>query len=157
MNEKELITLDFDGVLHAYTTPFTTADKVEDGAVPGAIKWLLEALDEYDIAVFSARSSQPGGIPAMRQWLKRELILWLSGSTKVKDIIARAYLANYQPKTSDSHYEMCVWADGIVNRIQWPITKIPSKLYIDDNAHRFEGKFPKLSAIKDMNSWVKET
>lgn len=154
--DQETITLDFDGVIHAYTTPWESAEKIPDRAVPGAIEWLLEAMVLYDIAIFSARSSQAGGIPAMQAWLKKELILWLSDCKDVKEIIAKAYLANYQPETSDSNYEMCLWADGIVNQIQWPTTKLPSKLYIDDNAHRFEGQFPSLSDVRGMDSWVKE-
>ena len=36
-------TLDFDGVIHAYTSPWTNAETISDGPVPGALDQKPEA------------------------------------------------------------------------------------------------------------------
>ena len=155
MNEKKTVMLDFDGVLHSYTTPWVSAEIIPDRAVDGSIEWLLTALNSVEIAILSARSKEPNGIPAMQQWLKRELIRWL-GEGNVKTLLGKQQIAQYQPGDGSDSYELGVWADGIVNRCVWPTTKIPAALYIDDNGYRFEGKFPKLDKLLELESWVKE-
>lgn len=154
--DKPLITLDFDGVIHQYTTPWTTAEIIPDPPVEGAIDWLLQARCQYSIAILSARSAQPGGIVAMQRWLKRYLIRWLQAAGTVKQIQARHVLAGFDPQTSDSQQDLLEWADGIVNSITWPTTKLPSLLYIDDNGYRFEGRFPPVDKLHELESWVKD-
>ena len=34
------VLVDFDGVIHSYTSPFTTPDEIKDPPVPGAFEWL---------------------------------------------------------------------------------------------------------------------
>lgn len=63
------ISVDFDGVIHSYTSPWTTADEVRDPPVPGAMEWLVQASQRFIVCISSARSSQPGGIEAMKTWL----------------------------------------------------------------------------------------
>lgn len=152
---RETITLDFDGVIHAYITPWVSADVIPDDAIDGAIDWMFTAMSEYDLAILSARSTQDGGIPAMRAWLKKELIDWLTDTGSISATLEKYELAGFHPETTQLDYEMSVWADGIINRIQWPTSKIPSCLYIDDNGYRFEGRWPRLSEIAKMDSWVK--
>lgn len=73
MPHPKTICVDFDGVLHSYTSPFTTPDEILDPPVPGAIEWLnrMECEDEWVIAVYSSRSSHPKGISAMIAWLQQ--------------------------------------------------------------------------------------
>ncbi len=153
---KETITLDFDGVVHAYTSPWVSADKIPDGPVEGAIEWILTALQKYDIAIFSARSSQPEGIVAMQGWLRRELVKWLRGSSSLQEIQRRIDISGYQEEGGDERYSLLTWTDGIINAIKWPMTKIPSKLYIDDNAYRFDGQWPSIDTISSLQSWTEE-
>lgn len=75
MNEKKfvrIICIDFDGVLHSYTSGWQGADVVADPPVPGAIEWIRHMLydDGFDPQIYSSRSRQEGGIDAMRNWLK---------------------------------------------------------------------------------------
>jgi len=64
------ICVDFDGVLHAHMSPFTTPDVIADGPVDGAMEWLDAMIEEgFEIAVFSTRSGAPGGIDAMANWI----------------------------------------------------------------------------------------
>lgn len=69
---KPAVAIDFDGVLHAYTTTWTCPGEIHDGPTPGA----LEAVKEYeaagfDLIVYSARAQAPEGKAAIREWLKK--------------------------------------------------------------------------------------
>jgi hypothetical protein len=67
--DKPILSVDFDGVIHSYSSGWQGADVVPDPPVPGAIKWLARATDQWDVQIYSSRSSQVGGIDAMRTWL----------------------------------------------------------------------------------------
>jgi hypothetical protein len=82
MNKNPIICVDFDGVIHSYASGWQGADVISDEPVPGAIEWLMEHLPcpepicamapEYigpEVVIYSARSSQRGGIKAMQNWL----------------------------------------------------------------------------------------
>ena len=65
------ICIDFDGVLHSYKSEWQGADCISDPPVPGAIEWLdtLCRDDDIEVCIYSSRSSQNGGIEAMKAWL----------------------------------------------------------------------------------------
>lgn len=73
MSEPRKLTLavDFDGVIHSYTSPWQAASVIPDPPVPGAIDFLSRMLAIYNVAIFSSRNHQAGGITAMREWLNR--------------------------------------------------------------------------------------
>lgn len=70
MTYRKTLSVDFDGVLHSYQSPWVNARVIPDPPVPGAFDWLGQAVRSYQVAVFSSRSGQPGGIQAMRQWFQ---------------------------------------------------------------------------------------
>jgi hypothetical protein len=67
----KILCIDFDGVLHSYTSPWEGAGVIKDGPVPGAIEWLksLVVNDEFDPQIYSSRSKESEGIEAMKGWL----------------------------------------------------------------------------------------
>lgn len=69
---KKTIVVDFDGVLHSYTSGWKGATVVPDAPVDGALEWLAAAVERFDVAIHSSRSREKGGIEAMREWLLRE-------------------------------------------------------------------------------------
>ena len=69
---NKTIVVDFDGVLHAYTSGWKGATVIPDPPVAGAIAWLAAAVDRFHVAILSSRSRDKGGIAAMREWLVRE-------------------------------------------------------------------------------------
>ena len=69
---KPILCLDFDGVLHSYVSGWQGAGRVSDAAVPGAAYFLEEAVEAFEVHIFSARSNQEGGIGAMKEWLALE-------------------------------------------------------------------------------------
>ena len=66
---KPILCVDFDGVLHSYTSGWKGAGVVSDPPVDGAIRWLTKAVKVFDVAIYSSRSKDPDGIAAMRGWL----------------------------------------------------------------------------------------
>lgn len=69
MVSKPILCLDFDGVIHSYTSGWKGADVIPDPPVPGALQFMAEATKHFTVAIFSSRSNQLGGIEAMRRWL----------------------------------------------------------------------------------------
>lgn len=66
---KKTIVIDFDGVLHAYTSGWKGATSIPDPPVPQAFSFLAAAVERFDVAILSARSREAGGIDAMKTWL----------------------------------------------------------------------------------------
>ena len=62
---KPILCLDFDGVIHSYTSGWKGADVIPDPPVDGALDFLERASAHFDVQIFSSRSNQPGGIEAM--------------------------------------------------------------------------------------------
>jgi hypothetical protein len=65
---KPILSLDFDGVCHSYTSGWQGADVIPDPPVDGLFEFLGEAVEEFSIHIFSTRSQQEGGIEAMQDW-----------------------------------------------------------------------------------------
>ena len=67
---SKTILVDFDGVLHAYASPWQGADVISDAPVPDAIQWLERMLQDprFSVCIYSARSIVPAGIEAMKKW-----------------------------------------------------------------------------------------
>jgi hypothetical protein len=66
---KKTIAVDFDGVIHAYTSPWTKPEEISDGPMPGAVEWLKEISPHYQVVVFSSRAEEYAGHAAIRRWL----------------------------------------------------------------------------------------
>src|SRR5205085_10431106 len=63
------IVVDFDGVIHAYTSGWKGATVIPDPPVDGALAWIRSAVERFHVAILSARSREKGGIEDMREWL----------------------------------------------------------------------------------------
>jgi predicted kinase len=70
--KQRILTLDFDGVLHHYTTGWSEskggARYIPDPPVEGAFEFINDALNHFDVHVYSSRSGHKGGIDAMKEW-----------------------------------------------------------------------------------------
>jgi hypothetical protein len=66
------IAVDFDGVLHSYTTPWLSADMIPDPPVPGAIEWLNEITKRLTVVIHTTRGKDgsPFGRDAVQEWLR---------------------------------------------------------------------------------------
>ena len=72
---SKILCVDFDGVIHSYTSGWQGADVIPDPPVPGALEWLADMFDnpDYDVKIYSSRSKSDAGVDAMIDWLN----VWL--------------------------------------------------------------------------------
>ena len=124
----KIVTVDFDGVIHQYVSPWVAADVIPDPPVPGAMAFLRDIAEEYRVRIFSTRNSQEGGIAAMKEYIFQHLAEEF-GTEEAKRISAR---------------------------LKFPDSEKPkSHFFIDDRAFRFEGKWPTMDEIAAFRPWNK--
>jgi hypothetical protein len=133
-NHKKILCLDFDGVIHSYTSGWRGPRNIPDPPVPGAIefidKFIMEYCDcpdsicamappgEWELHIYSSRSRYWFAKRAMRRWL-------------VKHGLDRRF------------FEV----------IKFPTRKPPATLLIDDRALTFVGIFPAFESILEFKPW----
>jgi len=125
-NYKPILCLDFDGVLHSYSTGWKGATEIPDPPTDGAMEWLKELLEEdyFDVQIYSSRSRYEGGIQAMRKWLI-------------------------------DNFEAVGISDGKAYKLKFPTEKPPAFLQIDDRCICFNGEFPTFEEMKNFKPWNK--
>ena len=130
---KPTICLDFDGVLHVYTSPWTRADEISDGPTPGAIAFLEHLhLSGWNIAIFSSRSHQPGGMRAMQLWLRNHMFRHATATGKdMKDL------------------------QKVFDAIDWATVKPSATITLDDRALTFQGFWPTNEQLRLFKPWNK--
>lgn len=71
MSFHYILCIDFDGVLHMYTSPWAGATSILDGPVEGAIDWLTNLVKDgrFVVNIYSSRSKELEGVLAMQRWL----------------------------------------------------------------------------------------
>ena len=124
---KPILCLDFDGVIHSYTSGWKGASVIPDPPVPGALPFIVEALKHFKVVIYSSRSHQPNGIEAMIQWL---------GYWSVNEM--------------PGDFDHATWSS-----IQWPQHKPSAFVTIDDRAITFKGTWPSIEEIKNFKPWNK--
>lgn len=135
MTSKPILCLDFDGVLHSYISGWKGAHFIPDPPTPGAMAFLVEAVKHFEVAIYSSRSGQEGGLLAMQTWVD----YWLGleyGWDKGADVVAAA--------------------NNVRNNVKYPTEKPPARVTIDDRALTFSGNWadydmPGLLAFKPWN------
>lgn len=128
---KPILCLDFDGVIHSYTSGWKGADVIPDPPVDGAMRFLWEATDRFTVAIFSSRSNQPGGLAAMKRYVTKHF---------------REYWAVHRTECDDK----------LADDITWPTEKPPALVTIDDRAITFTGTWPTLDDIAAFQPWNKK-
>lgn len=124
---KPTLCLDFDGVLHSYTSPWAGAHVVSDPPTPGAVQFLVEAVEHFDVCVYSSRTGEPNGVYAMMTWLAAHASAELGGDA----------------------------ASELMSKIRWPTTKPPAFVTLDDRAVTFVGVWPGVDVLKNFKPWNK--
>jgi hypothetical protein len=125
---KPILCLDFDGVIHSYTSGWQGPDVINDPPVPGAMAFIVEAQNHFTIAIFSSRSGQPGGLQAMQDYIWFHLDEQLPGSGR----------------------------RNVYDAIQWPTVKPAAFLTIDDRAITFTGDWPDPKSLFNFRVWYKK-
>jgi len=124
---KKSIVLDFDGVLHSYTSKYRFPWVIPDPPVDGAMQFLQEAARKFTVRIYSTRSSNEQGLIAMKNWILR----W--------------GMEQCGPEFS-----------ATFNQLKFPNGGKPQgHLYIDDRGFQFDGKFPSIEYIENFKPWNK--
>lgn len=133
---KPILCLDFDGVCHSYLSGWQGADVIPDPPVPGLFKFLERAAIHFDIQVFSSRSNQLGGIPAMTGWFAK---YWTE------------YVFHKAPELREKFSEFFCpdW-------ITFPTEKPAAFLTIDDRALTFTGEWPDMEMLREFKPWYRQ-
>ncbi len=127
----KILCLDFDGVIHAYTQGWQGATVIPEEPVPGAIQFILSALRDFSVHIYSNRCNLPGGIEAMCEWL--------------------VHYIHAEHPFSMTEYD----AARIVEQLWFDKLKPPAWLTIDDRAFQFRGCWPDLAYISQFQPWYK--
>lgn len=69
--KKWTIAVDFDGVIHSYTSPWESAEVIPDPPVPGVIDWLNEMTKKFKVVIFTTRGKTENGRIAVMMYLRK--------------------------------------------------------------------------------------
>lgn len=126
---KPILCLDFDGVIHSYSSGWQGIANIPDPPVLGALAFIEQAIaDGWQVAIHSSRSRSLRGRWAMKSWLKRHL----------------------------DAYTLPMEADDIYTSIRWPWFKPPAVITLDDRAITFNGTFPARAELKAFQPWYRK-
>lgn len=127
---KPILCLDFDGVIHSYTSGWKGPGIIPDPPVPGAMRFIENAQNAgFTVAVYSSRSKSLRGRRAMKRWLEQHII---------------------------DHFGVDrVGADDCFSAIRWPWFKPGAFLTIDDRALTFTGEWPEPKSLFAFRPWNK--
>lgn len=128
MERLPILCLDFDGVLHSYSSGWQGADVIPDPPNPGAILFLDRAVKKFTVQIYSSRSHQENGILAMQCWLRLQLHKFVDEAL----------------------------AEEIYAAIGWPTNKPPAMVTIDDRAIMFTGEWPTIDDLLAFQPWNKK-
>lgn len=138
--DKPTICVDFDGVLHSYSSGWARdaphpEEVIRDDPVAGAMAWLVSIRRHYKVAIYSARSDSTRGRLAMKKWVRYHLAQHL----------ARDGVSNAEARAKE-----------IRDELDFPASKPPATIYLDDRAVCFTGTFPTAAEIADFKPWHKK-
>jgi hypothetical protein len=125
---RPTLVLDFDGVLHSYTTPWAGAEVVSDPPVDGALVFLRNATEHFTVAIYSSRTHQPGGLTAMQEWL------------------AKAFMDDLEFSRDEA-------VRFVMHVLRWPLEKPAAFVTLDDRAITFTGVWPKIEELLFFKPW----
>jgi hypothetical protein len=122
---KGTVCVDFDGVLHSYTSPWPgSVSIIPDPPVDGALDFLRSLCQaNYRVVIFSTRCREypghEGGAAAIRTWLQAHGL-------------------------EDQYLDVLVLSSE----------KEAAIIYLDDHGWQFRGKFPTLHEIANFTTWL---
>lgn len=124
---KPTLCLDFDGVIHSYTSGWQGDTTISDPVVPGFFEWAEKAAKFFKLVIYSSRSKNPDAITAMQLYLYEQRKLWRSAGGKTE---------TNEPLSFEFASE-----------------KPAAFLTIDDRAICFKGNWAELEPADLLNFW----
>lgn len=144
--KKPILLLDFDGVLHSYSSGWQGVRNIPDPPVKDAMRFIVEAQKHFQVCIYSARSGQFGGKRAMKKWLKRHM----ENHVLMED----QELIEPCPFNEDISMSERI-TDEILGDIKFPTKKPGAFLTIDDRCLCFRGVFQDPKRLLDFKPWHK--
>lgn len=155
MRKKPILCFDFDGVIHSYTSGWQGPRVISDPPVPGALEYLVEALEFFEVQIYSSRSRYIGGRWAMKRWLRyhyeRIAPSWEKTPPWLREVIAKTAFAD--PWKEESQFAI----KQLVKQYGFPKYKPPAMITLDDRAMTFSGHWPKFADLLKFQPWYKQT
>lgn len=129
---KPILCLDFDGVIHSYTSGWQGAGVCADLPTDGCLEFLHEATRHFRVMVYSSRSKSFAGRRAMKRYMRQHFDLMLA--------------------MSPDHEH-----DWLYEAISFPWFKPPALITIDDRALTFSGDWSdySMATLKAFKPWNK--
>lgn len=152
MNNKPILCLDFDGVIHSYTSGWQGPGIASDPPVEGALEFIVRSMKHFDVNVFSSRSNQLGGVLAMRKYLE-EAFKKVCAHSPTPEWLLPEFGYSFKEESEKLRPDLVAYA--IVRKIQFPAVKPPAFLTIDDRAITFTGEWPEPRTLLDFKPWNK--
>lgn len=154
---KPILCLDFDGVIHSYASGWKGARTIPDAPVDGALRFIVEAMRDFEVHIFSSRSNYLFGRAAMKAWLRKHLLALSEYYPNDPEWWTEQVMERGRITMEPWHIVERDTADEIIKMIKWPTHKPPAMVTIDDRALTFSGEWPTISAIKGFKPWNKRT
>lgn len=133
--DKLTLAVDFDGVIHSYTSGWTGVLDINDPPVDGAIEWLTAMVAEPDVEII---------IHSCRFAMEPETA-WYWEDVSVSE--RRAAMSNWLER-----HGMDSYAISLLN-VWFYKGKPHAAVYIDDRGFRFVGDFPSLAILRALKPW----
>jgi len=147
------IILDFDGVIHSYTSGWKGPRTIKDPVVPGAMEFIYTASFNFDIAILSSRSHYFRGRSAMKNYIITNMEKYIKSLYEKEEENIPDYAVEDEEQIL--YIETHLQLNRVMNSISFPKHKPPAILTIDDRAITFTGKWPSMDEIRDFKPWNK--
>jgi hypothetical protein len=141
-NFNPIICVDFDGVIHSYTSGWQGIDEINDPPVPGAIEWLMDHLPKVKNAF--VRDGKE-----VVELHEHEGPIVQIYSSRSKEAIGRGAMKSYLIR----HGMPPIYALRV---LKYPTQKPAAFLTIDDRAICFNGTFPTTDEMLNFKPWNKK-
>ena len=103
---KPILLVDFDGVIHSYTSGWQGANVISDPPNRGARDFLAAAVDHFHVNVYSSRTRQEGGLQAMQAWCRKHF---------GDELVDRMFFPEQKPAAFLTIDDRCICFNG-----NWP-------------------------------------
>lgn len=129
---KPILCLDFDGVIHSYSSGWQGAGTAADPPVAGTADFLHEATKHFRVMLYSSRSKSLAGRRAMKRYMREHF--------------------NHPLTFSPDHT-----GDFLFEEVSYPWFKPSAFITIDDRALNFTGDWSDFApaALKAFKPWNK--
>lgn len=151
--KKPILCLDFDGVIHSYTSGWKGASVIPDPPVPVALQFIIDAMKYFEVHIFSSRSRQWGGKRAMKKWLLKWLLLQCATYETTPPWLQAEIHAFADPWREQVEFDM---RRIVYREIKWPWFKPSAMVTLDDRAITFIGEFPVAARLLKFKPWNKK-